>query len=172
MPRLSNLKMILATDKLGAIGYQGKLPWKNAAEMQYFKSITMGENIHLIVSENTLNSIPNRLRNGRKAIYIITRDPAKIDKVEDGYYHYVSYYQMMDIITQREKENPEDVFFVIGGKVIYTLCENDVSMISHSLGSFIADNADTYYFPDITGAEIHVVGRLSCGVFTVMQYTW
>jgi dihydrofolate reductase len=58
-------------DPKGVIGNQGKLPWHLPAELQRFKSLTMGH--HLVMGRKTWESIGRPLP-GRTSI-VVTRDP-------------------------------------------------------------------------------------------------
>lgn len=63
------LAIIVATDKQGLIGKDNDLPWKLSADLQYFRSVTMGK--PLIMGRNTHESIGRPLP-GRKNIVITT----------------------------------------------------------------------------------------------------
>jgi len=65
------ISIIVAIDEQGLIGKDNDLPWKLSADLQYFRSVTMGK--PLIMGRNTHESIGRALP-GRKNI-IISRNP-------------------------------------------------------------------------------------------------
>ncbi len=58
---MTNLKLILAVDKNGIIGYENKMPWKLSDDLKNFKTITKDSAI--IMGRNTWNSLPSVLPN-------------------------------------------------------------------------------------------------------------
>ena len=57
-------ELIVAMDKNGGIGYQGKLPWYNKDELALFKEKTVGKT--LVIGRKTLENMPQLL--GRKIV--------------------------------------------------------------------------------------------------------
>lgn len=50
------IKMILASNTNGGIGFEGKLPWHIPEDLQYFKSVTDGQTV--IMGRKTFESLP------------------------------------------------------------------------------------------------------------------
>jgi len=67
------MKLILAADPVGGIGYQNKLPWdKLSGDLQRFKQLTDGQTI--IMGRNTWDSLPFRPLPNRQNI-VVTSNP-------------------------------------------------------------------------------------------------
>ena len=58
------MKGIIAVNKLGYIGLNGKLPWRSSADLNHFKTLTMGGT--LLVGSTTARELP--FLPGRKLI--------------------------------------------------------------------------------------------------------
>lgn len=56
MVEKKGLCAIIAVNRLGFIGLNGKLPWKSSEDLQHFKEITMGGK--LLVGYNTAKTLP------------------------------------------------------------------------------------------------------------------
>lgn len=67
-----SLSLIVAMTRSGVIGRAGGLPWRLSADLQRFKSLTMGH--HLIMGRKTFDSLGRPLP-GRTSI-VVTRQPA------------------------------------------------------------------------------------------------
>ena len=65
------LALVVAVSKNGIIGRSGKLPWRLASDVKFFKKITMGKPI--IMGRKTWESLPRRPLPGRDNI-VLTRD--------------------------------------------------------------------------------------------------
>ena len=65
------LSLIVAMTRRGVIGRAGTLPWRLSADLQRFKSLTMGHCV--IMGRKTHDSLPSSL-SGRKLI-VLTRTP-------------------------------------------------------------------------------------------------
>lgn len=76
------IKIIVCTDQLGGIGYQGKLPWpKEQGDLKFFREVTMGH--PLIMGWRTWVSLREEPLVGRHNIVIDRNDD--INKVMDDY---------------------------------------------------------------------------------------
>ncbi len=102
------VSIIVAMDENNCIGYQGKLPWRLRADLQRFKSITMGH--HLIMGRKTYASIGKALP-GRVNV-ILTRQ-AK--------FHAPGCVVVDDIAKALEvaRQAGEQEAFVIGGGEVF-----------------------------------------------------
>ena len=65
------LALVVAVSKNGVIGRAGKLPWRLASDVKFFKKITMGKPI--VMGRKTWESLPRRPLPGRDNI-VLTRD--------------------------------------------------------------------------------------------------
>lgn len=68
---MSVISLIAAVARNGVIGHQNRLPWHLPADLQHFKSLTLGKPI--VMGRNTWESLPGLLP-GRQHI-VITRNP-------------------------------------------------------------------------------------------------
>lgn len=68
------MKAIIAVNKRGCIGKNGKLPWHSSEDLQHFKSLTMG--CKLLVGYNTASSLP--VLKGRE-VFVCGRNMPIID---------------------------------------------------------------------------------------------
>ena len=71
MKKSIKLSLIVARDRNGAIGKDGRLPWKLADDLAFFKSVTGGHPV--IMGRKTWDSLPKRPLPGRENI-VLTRD--------------------------------------------------------------------------------------------------
>src|SRR3954469_4842634 len=67
-----SVTLVVARAANGAIGKDGKLPWRLPADLRHFKAVTMGS--AMVMGRRTFDSLP-RLLPGRRHI-VLTRDPA------------------------------------------------------------------------------------------------
>ena len=130
------LSIIVAIDKRGGIGKNGRIPWKLTNDLKRFKRITMGH--HILMGRKTWDSIPRQLV-GRKII-IISRnihfqanDNPVFSTVESG----INY----------AKDNGEKELFIIGGGEIYKKVMNIVDRI-YMTRVFFESGADVF-FPEM-----------------------
>ena len=100
------LWLIAARDRNGAIGRDGGIPWRQRADMQRLKALTMGSPI--VMGRKTWDSLPERFRPlpGRENI-VITRQQ---DWAADG---------ARRAATVAEAVRGEDRAWVIGGAEIF-----------------------------------------------------
>jgi dihydrofolate reductase len=105
------VSLIVATDRQGGIGIEGRLPWHLPADLKRFRELTMGH--HLIVGRKTFDSIGKALQ-GRQMI-IVTRDRSFHAK-DSLVAHSVE--EALELARARG----EDELFVGGGGEIYTQC--------------------------------------------------
>ena len=102
------VSLIVAMSRNGVIGLEGRLPWHIPAELQRFKTLTMGHPI--VMGRKTWDSI-GRLLPGRTTI-IVSRNPGL--RVE-GAQVASSLEQALDLAQ------PDPEAFVIGGADIFRL---------------------------------------------------
>ena len=67
------LTLIAAIARNGVIGIDNRLPWRLPADLQHFKSLTLGHTV--IMGRKTWESLPEKIRPlpGRRNI-VVTRD--------------------------------------------------------------------------------------------------
>jgi dihydrofolate reductase len=99
---------IVAVDRNGAIGKDGKLPWHYSADMKFFKETTTGNAV--VMGHNTWRSLkkplPNRLN-------IVLSRRSEIEPQES-----VMVLRDVDSVLRKAKELACDLF-VIGGEQVY-----------------------------------------------------
>ncbi|MCP1184923.1 dihydrofolate reductase [Paenibacillus sp. 1781tsa1] len=104
---MSKLSIIVATDKNGLIGNDGRLPWHIPWDLKYFKEMTVGKN--LIMGRKTYESIGKILPN-RTNIILTTKENYQAEGC--------IVVNNMDEVIKIANESIVDSF-VIGGSSIY-----------------------------------------------------
>jgi len=107
---------IIAINKLGVIGKNGKLPWSCKDDLKHFKALTMGK--HLIVGRKTAEKLP-KLKG--RTLHIISKDNPLEEVLKLGH-----------------------EFMVIGGANIYSQLLDKCDIIHVSLINDLTDG-DTYF---------------------------
>lgn len=138
------ITMILATDKNGLIGLDGKLPWHNKADLKFFSEITKGEGV--VMGRKTFDSLPDQYRPlpDRKN-FVLTRNFSTDDDNDlrnhfrcvsqgtpyDNNYkeHFEVSYSFVMSLSKAYKN-----LFIIGGKEIFELFLKDdlIDYVIHS----------------------------------------
>ena len=106
------MKLILACDPNGGIGYQNKLPWTNIrSDLPRFKRLTDGKNV--IMGRNTWDSLPKKPLPNR-INFVVSSSPLEAE------HHNVIR------VPDMEFNQPDDVeFWIIGGaKLVETSWKN------------------------------------------------
>ena len=110
------MKLIIASDPEGGIGYQNKLPWSNIqGDLPRFKRLTDGQTV--IMGRNTWDSLPKKPLPGRINI-VVTSKPLEAE------YH--------NVITVRDMNfnRPDDVsFWIIGGAKLIESCWDKITEV-------------------------------------------
>ncbi|CAA6806917.1 MAG: Dihydrofolate reductase (EC [uncultured Thiotrichaceae bacterium] len=102
------LSMIVAMDKHRVIGVKNTIPWRLSADLQYFKSITMGKPI--IMGRKTYDSIGRPLP-GRRNIILSRQTDLAIEGCET--------FDSPEAVNQELVDSDE--VMIIGGEQIYKL---------------------------------------------------
>ena len=122
---MRNFSIVVGVNNLNGIGYKGKLPWKNNADMSFFKSLTTNTNDAsksnaVVMGRNTFESM-NQKPLKQRLNCVITR--TNFDNV--------SCYPSLNECLMDLKDNSEiEKVYVIGGAQLYTeaiaheCCEN------------------------------------------------
>lgn len=142
------------------IGRNGGMPWKNKADMKWFKEMTI--NNIVIMGKTTYESIGNALKD--RINIIISHHPDKIanaeivPSIEDAVKLAESYY---------EKDNAKKIFVIGGANIYKQFLEKD--LVDRIYMDALAENVDgaDAFFPDIltkyeweeTGAPIEIEHR-------------
>lgn len=121
---MKELKLIIAQDLNGGIGYNNKLPWCDKEEIELFKRLTM--NHMLIMGRKTYDSLPRTTLKNR-TIIVVTRSP--------------EYYNDKPVITAISPQKALDIsrsisdkpIFVCGGKQVYEALLPQVTTICRSV---------------------------------------
>jgi dihydrofolate reductase len=106
------MKLILACDPNGGIGYQNKLPWTNIrGDLPRFKRLTDGQNV--IMGRNTWDSLPKKPLPGRLNFVVSSSE------LEAEHHNVIR-------VPDMEFNQPNDVeFWIIGGaKLVETSWKN------------------------------------------------
>jgi dihydrofolate reductase len=156
------VKFIWAQDKRGLIGDNGKLPWSNKAELNYFKNQTTGGVV--VMGLTTWKSIGSKPLKNRLNIILTTKD--EIDGYDDENVYIAN---SVEEVLQFEQETDRDVW-VIGGartfKSFEQLCEEAV------VSTIEGDYTGNTYYTDLKDklTEDRVVVILKGEGFTVKHY--
>lgn len=140
------LTLIVATDKNGGIGLQGRLPWDDKTEMAHFRTVTQDST--LIMGYSTYLSLKDKTLKGRRCIVVVYSNRA-IDK--DTRLEHVNFMKFHEV-TALLKQYPDAPFFVIGGKMTYLLFEPYCDVVIWSKGDFVC-RSDIYYRPPVFNGE-------------------
>lgn len=103
------ISFIWAEDESGAIGKDGKLPWRLPNDMKFFKAMTTGKTV--VMGRKTFESMGKRLLPNRKNI-VITRQ----EDYDAGDAFVILNIKELSLITNEDEE-----IFIIGGSEIYSL---------------------------------------------------
>jgi len=122
---MSKIISIVACDKNNGIGFEGKIPWKNKQDQQFFKQKTFGKTV--IMGRKTMDSLPNKKLPHRLNIVLTTGgDLYRTTPCGDS--HPLTYgpFGKADIYTALNfaKDYFADYsveIFIIGGSQIYEL---------------------------------------------------
>lgn len=110
------MKLIIACDPNGGIGYQNRLPWSNIqGDLPRFKRLTEGQTV--IMGRNTWDSLPKKPLPGRVNIVVSSRE------LEAEHHNVI---RSPDIQFNR----PDDVaFWLIGGAKLFEAYKREIDEI-------------------------------------------
>lgn len=108
---MGKIKLIVAYDDIGTIGYQGKIPWSLPDDLSWFKAQTMGHVV--IMGKTTWYSLPVKPLPGRENI-VLTH---YYNYVGSGVWHMASLYEAITFAKGRWDD--KDIF-IIGGSSVYS----------------------------------------------------
>ena len=133
-----NISCIVATDHLGGIGKDGKMPWHISSELKYFKEVTLGKPV--IMGRKTFESLPKALPN-RVNIVITSSDIPGVLTVKTP----EEALEAAERVWDHKKTPPEDrETVVMGGAQTYKAFD---SLINRVYVSRVAEtyDVDTYF---------------------------
>lgn len=127
------LKIIVAMDQHRGIGFENRMPWSIKEELKQFRKITLGHGV--LMGRKTLESMQHALPG--RTNYVMTHQ-AQLP--------FENVIVVPDIEAfLKEKQDSDDVVFVIGGASLYHLALDYVSemIISEVKGVYACDT----FFP-------------------------
>jgi len=105
------MKLILACDPNGGIGYQNKLPWTNIqGDLPRFKRLTEGQPI--IMGRNTWDSLPKKPLPNRMNIVVTSRP-----------------FECEGVTCVSEITNHSDWYWLIGGAKLIDSCWGQINTV-------------------------------------------
>ena len=131
------LNLIVALDKAGVIGVEGRLPWKLSSDLKRFKQLTLGYPV--IMGRKTFESIGSPLPARQNIVLSRNMEFSAI-----GVDFFCSLEQALDSITGDKNEE----IFIIGGAEIYAQGLAKAHRIY--LTEVEANVAGDTYFPDLS----------------------
>ena len=131
------VKMIVAIGKDGAIGKNGDLIWKIPADLQRFKSLTLGHPV--IMGRKTWDSLPKKPLPGRRNI-ILTR---KKDFLAEGAETVNSVEEALNLTKGQEP-------FIIGGAEVYKAFMTYIDEMNLTIVEEESENADAFLDIDVS----------------------
>ncbi|WP_425380482.1 dihydrofolate reductase [Spiroplasma endosymbiont of Stenodema calcarata] len=153
------IKLLWAMDENNLIGNDNRLPWHLKAELQHFKTTTIGQTILFgrLTYEGIGTPLPNRktLVLTTQQNYVVNHPDVKI--VND----------LKGIISFYQKNLTEDIY-ICGGKKIYeaTLPYADELIISYIKGIYVGDT----YFPTFDLTEFTLIKSIKFEQFVIKYY--
>lgn len=134
---------IVATDLVGAIGVQGKLPWHISSELQHFKNLTIGHPI--ILGKTTFlgfkKPLPGRLHLILSSTLEATNPDVKVFNTKESLLHFCNLQGFKKI-------------FICGGVSIYQLFKEDIHIWHVSKIMIKVNHADAYLPKDLLNSFI------------------
>ena len=107
------MKLILACDPNGGIGYQNKLPWtKIQGDLPRFKELTSGKIV--VMGRNTWDSLPKKPLPNRLNV-VVTSTPSKVEG--------------KNIVVTSNTDSFTDFHWLIGGAQLINSCWEQIDEI-------------------------------------------
>ena len=128
------VSLIVAYDRRGAIGFQGKIPWRLPSDLRRFKQLTMGH--HIVMGRKTWDSIGRALP-GRQSI-IITHQSGFSQPGVDVVH---SLTDALYLASQRAEQE----CFIIGGGAVYAQALPRADRIYATLVQTVIAEADVFF---------------------------
>lgn len=144
---MTNLTIIVAVARNGAIGRNGDLAFYISDDLRHFKSLTMGHPI--IMGRRTFESLPKGALPGRRNIVVTRNTDFAAPNVETA----PSLQAAIDLVSD------VDQAFIIGGGSIYQQAMPLASRLEITHIEADAIDADTF-FPAIDSANWQLIERM------------
>ena len=163
------ISIIVAVDKNGLIGKDGKIPWNIPEDLKNFRAQTMGYPV--VMGRLTWESLPKKPLKGRLNV-IVSRTNAghEVFSMGDGWSQIV-YFQpsLEEAVKFAKMYSPNtDEIFIIGGKQIYDTALNlgivDKIYMTLVEGDYEGDT----YFPTIP-TEFKETSKRECSGFSYQE---
>jgi len=140
------ISLLVAMDRNRVIGHNNKLPWHLPRDLRFFKEKTTGGTI--IMGRKTFESI-GRVLPKRKHVVLTKQEmdfPEEVEVISD-----------ISSVLERNRKNPDEEYFVIGGGKIFTqiMPYADRMYITWIDEAFEGD----IYFPDFSEADWHLTSE-------------
>jgi dihydrofolate reductase len=130
---------VMATDRNGVIGNNGKLPWRMRDDLRYFKALTDGHTI--VMGSVTKASLPGPLPN--RTEWVISRSKGDYDA------------QIQAVVEAAKQAD----IFVIGGGVVMRAFEPYLNMFYHT--EILAEvDGDAHFTLSRPSDQCHLVKQL------------
>lgn len=121
------LVLIAAVGNQNQIGLEGKMPWRNKEDLQFFKEMTLNNKV--VFGRKTYLEMPKLT--GRE-IYIVSKKSNELNTITD-----------FDSFLVQHK-NDDELFFIAGGQQIYEQALNYCNILLISRINYDG-NADTFF---------------------------
>lgn len=160
-PGRQPLAMIAAFDESGAIGCDGKIPWRHPEDLDHFKRKTMGHPV--IMGRKTFESLKRPLRGRTNIVLTRNRD---YEAPEDVHVVFTPE-KALEVARSFSDKMP----FVIGGGAVYGHFLKYATELYLTRVDGHCDDADTF-FPHVNFHGWEQVKRWSSGEAPLTYYIW
>jgi len=151
--------LIAATDAAGGIGKDGKLPWRNKEDMEWFVATTKGDgNNAVVMGRTTWQSLPHPPLANRINLVL-----SRTMQEGEGY---VVVRSPEEALLKAAEMGAEQLW-IIGGARTYVAFE-ELGVVSRKVVTEFGEEygCDVEYCPDLSGYAIESWHRISGGVIT------
>lgn len=138
---MGKLKMILASDMNGSIGYNNKLLYHLSKDLKRFKELTKGSTV--VMGRNTWESLPNKLPNRKNMV--LTNSSYLKDNINIGLDKPDGFFSSIEGIIHYAEHSESDVW-IIGGSRLYDAMIPHVVEVHHTIVKDICTKYDTFIF--------------------------
>lgn len=143
------ITLVLAINKKRTLGLNGKVPWRNAEDLKFFRRLTMGETI--VMGRKTVEGLPKTL-DGRN-IKVVTRNAAIENSIQD-----------FEAFLKAHQDTKEQIL-ICGGGEIY----QQALPYAYKIYCSVIDDqtvGDTF-FPDIDSNEFKQTEKIPFETFVL-----
>jgi len=131
------MKALVAISKNGTIGNQNRLPWHIPEDLKFFKQATIGHIV--IMGRNTFESLPTYGLKDRISVVLTSRPFTRIASTNQVIFTTIE--NLDETLKTLQLQYPTKTVFVIGGKSIYELFENNIEefIVTHIHKDVVGD---------------------------------